>query len=197
MKRFIITVFILHFILVFSHLFGNIFDINLLNKITSPYINPVFEQNWSMFSKPPISTKKILFQYKIVKNTDSVTTGWYDINSSINNFNKKYYFSIAQRLIKYESGCLNNILMSIEKCENNNHYECIGNSNGFKSLMQYSKIVFNKIDVIKGNEVYFRMKILEDVFPGYNDRRLDFFDKKNHEFKEYNTDYYQIWSKNE
>lgn len=183
--------FIIHFLFVITYLFSNNYNISQGQKITYPYINPVFEQNWGMFSTPPISTRKVFFQYMIVNKKDTITSGWYDINASLYEFNNKHYFSIAQRLIKYESSCINSILRDAETCKNQNIETCITKSTGFKSLKKYAGIVLNKTSLNKKltGKVYFKMKIFEDFFPDYENRARNFYDEKNHYFKDLTTEY--------
>lgn len=76
-------------------------------------MNPFFEQSWSMFSMPGYSSRFALFKYKLInkQTCETVETDWLDTKKPLLQSNTKHFFSISQRLLKYMSGCINNIFI--------------------------------------------------------------------------------------
>ena len=201
MKKLILGVFIVHFILVTISVLGNIkvMPNGLVKDVAKIYTIPFFEQNWGMFSNPPTTTRKVYFQYHtpnyVNPEEGEIVSEWYDVNSSIYKYNKSHFFSVAQRLIKFESSCLNSIFQVIEKCKDPTPELCIEYSPGFIALRNYAKIIYTNstgITIDEFSEVKFKIKVLEEHFPGFEDRDLDYFDKENYEFATYTTVLYEL-----
>jgi len=191
MKKIILGIFILHFSVIIISVLGNIhvFPNGLVKDISNLYSVPFFEQNWGMFSNPPTTTKKVYFQYHIPEiGTDRVIiTDWYDVNSSMYNYNKEHFFSVAQRLIKYESSCLNSIFQSIDKCKDPTPDVCIEYTPGFIALRSYAKIIYANsmgipVDQFEFSEMKFVIKVVEEHFPNFEHRHMDYFSKENFEY---------------
>ena len=199
MKRLVVFLFVMHFAIVTISVLDNIHVLpqNLITDVVKLYTIPFFEQNWGMFSNPPTTTRKVYFQFHTPssdQNNKIEISDWYDINATIYSYNKDHLFSIAQRLIKYESGCLNNIFSYIEKCKDPTPDACIAYSPGFLSLKNYARIIYaNSTDnAPSATGVKFVIKIVEEHFPRYEDRALDYFDKKNYEYATHTTIPYEL-----
>lgn len=209
---YVITLFfILHFLIVFSYLASGLLGVKNVRNMTEKYIHPIFEQNWSMFSSPGISNKYVLLQYQLIDSIshDTLETQWFDINKPLLQFNQKYYFSISQRLIKYVSGCINNIYQvagnatnSIQKNINlkNNLVASSAfvfkslqtKSSGYYCLRAYAKSLFSKLAIANRNKyqtVWFQIKIIDDTFPSFIDLKKDFFSRNNHTYTAFNIQY--------
>ncbi|MEM6719332.1 MAG: DUF5819 family protein [Bacteroidota bacterium] len=191
MKKIIVGIFILHFSIVTVSVMGNIHVIpdGVVRDVANLYTIPFFEQNWGMFSNPPTTTKKVYFQYHVPDYTsldrEIEISEWYDVNSSIYKYNKSHLFSVAQRLIKFESSCLNSIFQVIEKCKDPTPEICIEYAPGFIALRNYAKIIYTNstgIDVDEFSEIKFVIKVVEEHFPSFENRDLDYFDKGNYEY---------------
>jgi hypothetical protein len=194
MKKFFIAVFSIHFFLVSIAILFNVHLLpgSLLTDISKIYTTPFFEQNWGMFSNPPTTTRRVYFQFfePVGSNGKIATTDWYDVNASIYKYNNRHYFSIAQRLIKFESGCLNSLFKYINECKDPTPDKCIEFSPGFISLKNYARILYANskgIPVESVKDVKFVIKVIEEVFPRYNDRHKDYFDSKNFEYAAHTT----------
>jgi hypothetical protein len=113
MKKLFISIFAIHLFLVSVAVFFNVHILpgNLLTDISKIYTTPFFEQNWGMFSNPPTTTRKVYFKFyeQAGSGNGVVATDWYDVNTAMYRYNDAHYFSVAQRLIKFESGCLNSL----------------------------------------------------------------------------------------
>ncbi len=194
MKKLFIILFIVHFFLVAVAILFNTHLVkgNLLTDISKLYTTPFFEQNWGMFSNPPTTTRKVYFQFyePNASNGQLTTTDWYDVNNSIYKYNDSHYFSVAQRLIKFESGCLNSLFKYINECKGPTPDNCIEYSPGFISLRNYARIIYANskgVPLESVQNVKFVIKIIEEVFPRYEDRNKDFFNTKNYEYAEHTT----------
>ncbi len=197
MKKVLISIFVAHFILIITSVLDNIHVLpdGALPDLAKLYTVPFFEQNWSMFSNPPTNTRRVYFQYQIPHEVeDSVyTSNWYDVNSTMYNYNQSHLFSVAQRLIKYESGCLNNMFQRIEKCKDPTPDLCIEFSPGFIALRNYANIIYdNSSELQQVDEISFVIKVVEEHYPGYADRHLDYFDKENYEYAVHTTKAYAL-----
>ncbi|MGB3468453.1 MAG: DUF5819 family protein [Cyclobacteriaceae bacterium] len=169
--------------------------------IVNRYINPLFTQSWSMFSKPPTTNRIVYFQFRHRNDTDStVTTSWYDMNKPLNRYNEKHIFTVAQRLLKYRSASLNNIFQIVDRFDCNiegttiTDLSCISYSAGFHSLRNYAAFFYNKQF---GQEAYenveFRIKISDEVFPRMGEEEST-YGAKNH-YKELNIPYTPLFVK--
>lgn len=197
MKRLVFGIFIAHFTLVTFSVFENVHLISprLPQGIAHLYATPFFEQNWGMFSNPPQTTKRVYFQFQHPAGDSMVVSDWYDVNTSMYNYNQQHLFSVAQRLIKYESSCLNNIFRHIRECQDATPDACIEQSAGFLALRNYARIIYKngaQEPVAAGTQVQFVLKVVEEIFPPYEDRHLDYFDKENYEFAVHTTKAYDL-----
>lgn len=196
MRKVVIIIFTVHFLFVFIYNIGFTFKVDRILKYSGKYIEPVFEQNWSMFSNPATFTRYIAFRYKVEEKSDSLETSWYEANTNIYNYNKKYISSIAQRLIKYQSSCANSILDNINNCDTLRQY-CLEHSSGFKSARAYATHLYrNTIEpqykVMDIENVEFQFKIVDDYYPNFYNRKLDYYNENNHVYKELVSEYYQL-----
>lgn len=180
---------------------GNIHVVpnGIIRDISNMYTIPFFEQNWGMFSNPPVTTRKVYFQYHVPSSTcpdeEAEVSQWYDVNSSIYNYNKSHFFSVAQRLIKFESSSLNSIFQSMEKCKDPTPEICIEYAPGFMALRNYAKIIYANstgMAIDEFSEIKFMIKVVEEHFPSFENRNLDYFDKENYEFATYTTILYPL-----
>ncbi|XLS28493.1 DUF5819 family protein [Flavobacteriaceae bacterium M23B6Z8] len=194
MKKLFVVIFILHFLLVSIAVLFNVHLLpgSMVTDISKIYTTPFFEQNWGMFSNPPTTTRRVYFQFFELSGSKGQVevTDWYDVNSSMYRYNDSHYFSVAQRLIKFESGCLNSMFKYIDECKDPTPDQCIEFSPGFISLKNYARILYANsrgIQVKEIKDVKFVIKIIEEIFPRYEDRRKDFSDKKNYDFAEHTT----------
>lgn len=198
MKNIIIGAFLFHFSLVTISVLENI-------KVASPewtygvakaYSHPFFEQNWGMFSNPPKYTRKIYFQFHQASpnHQDTLVSEWYDVNQAIYDFNDTHLFSIAQRLIKYESGCLNNIFQVIATCQDSSQIDdCIHYSAGYFALHNLAKITYkNSLKHTSTQNIAFKIKVVEESYLPFEDRHLDFFDKSNRNYSVLTTKKYPL-----
>lgn len=194
MKKLFVVIFITHFMLVSIAVLFNVHLLpgSIATDVSKIYTTPFFEQNWGMFSNPPTTTRKVYFQYFEPSDTKGQVkvTDWYDVNSSMYRYNDSHYFSVAQRLIKFESGCLNSMFKYIDQCKDPTPDRCIEFSPGFISLKNYARILYANSKGIRVEEIHnvkFVVKIIEEIFPRYEHRGKDFFDKKNYDFAEHTT----------
>lgn len=161
-----------------------------------------------MFSEPGASNRFVLVQYNLVnkKTNKSYQTEWLDIGKPLLTYNDRYYFSVSQRLLKYMSGCVNNILQvanqSIDSINRNaalrSNDSLASNfvfnslrkqSSGYVSLKKYALAALKNLH-LPGKQEYdsatFAIKILDDAFPKYADREKNFFNRINHTYTEFN-----------
>ncbi len=199
MKKIFIALFALHFVLITISVFDKIDMVpdSMVNHVAKAYAIPFFEQNWTMFSNPPTTTRKVYFQYHIAQNNgETKLTDWYDVNTTMYEYNKKHYLSVAQRLIKYESGCLNSIFERIQACQDPTPDRCIAASPGFVSLRNYARIIFQNSNDFS-NETFgdtrFVIKIVEENYPDFENRKLDYFDESNRDYGISTTKAYKLY----
>jgi hypothetical protein len=198
---------LIHFGTTFLFLSAGLFHLKTMNKITSWYIIPFFEQNWGMFSVPGNSDRSILFQYRLVnhKSGKQIYSEWLDINKPLRDFNRHHYFSIAQRLMKYTEGCINDIYWvagkALDECAQTQKQradslnstgfilaELNNKSLGYASLRSFARRVYFQSpfpDREKEDSLTFSIKILEDAFPDYINREKDFQNPNNHRYSEF------------
>jgi len=201
LKKIILGIFIVHFSVVTISVLGNIHVVpdGLVKDISNLYTRPFFEQNWGMFSNPPTITRKVYFQFHVLNQNsidqDVEISQWYDVNSSIYNYNKDHLFSVAQRLIKFESSCLNSIFEVIKKCKDPTPDLCIEYAPGFIALRNYAKIIYTNSTGKAFDElskIKFVIKVVEEHFPRFENRNLDYYDKENYEYATFTTIPYSL-----
>lgn len=177
MKKIVAGLFIIHFSIVFLHLTFDLFDLKKPQYYTGKYLNPLFTQSWSMFSKPPESDRILYYQFLEVTDAgDSLLSSWYNTNKGLNEYNSKFLFSLAQRLLKYKSAAFNNTfqVMTELECEvkgtKTEDILCLVSSTGFRALWNYAVILYEGMHgPSQDRKLYFRMKINEDLFPRFGD----------------------------
>jgi len=172
MKNVVPSLFALHFLAVIAYLSLSVMDIEEQPKLLDSYMNPYFTQNWSMFSKPPTFNLILYYQFmEVNEEQDTVITGWYNMNKSLNKYNENNYFSISQRMIKFKSSALNSLFLTLNasKCkiegttlEDN---LCVISSPGYGALRNYARYFYSNNFNGKTTEgVNFKIKILQELF---------------------------------
>lgn len=110
-----------------------------IEKINDNYVNPYFEQSWTMFSpNPPQGNEYICIKF----HTKNRMTKTINIHERIKQNNFKIPFSLDQRTIKYLSECYSDILAN--KNLGYSNHKLFQKSNGLQSILNYSKIVLSK-----------------------------------------------------
>ena len=111
------------------------------------------------------------------------------MNASVYAYNEGHLFSIAQRLIKFESGCLNSMFKYVNECKDPTPDECILHSPGFLALRNYAQILYeqNEPNPRINADTKFVLKVIEEYYPRYEDRKKDFFDKANYDYATHTT----------
>ncbi len=112
-----------------------------IKKLNENYILPFFEQNWNMFAPNPPDGKRVIAVqfYSKYKGKKTDSTAVLNLHDKVSNQNKKVFFSLNQRLIKYFSDCYNNVSKEAERYKNKKELE--KNSSGLKSLKNYARFV--------------------------------------------------------
>lgn len=112
-----------------------------IKNLNDNYILPFFEQNWSMFTPNPPDGKRVIavqfYSKHMGKKMDS--TAILNLHDKVSNENKKVFFSLNQRLIKYFSDCYNDVSQKTQRYKNKKELE--KNSSGLKSLKNYVRFV--------------------------------------------------------
>lgn len=203
--------FIVHFLIISVYLFEKLEFYPFTKQTYSKYyVSPFFSQNWAMFApNPPQTNTYVLVRFKIksLSNNSTFITPWYDSHSPVNDFNKKYIFSIAQRLSKYFNTCI----MSVYQVNNRTYHkssvltkfdslgrhktlnQLIVNDAGFLCLRQYARQLFNQISKSNNsNNVSFQLRFINEGMPLYKYRHNNFFDPKNHPKKAIDLDFFKL-----
>lgn len=166
-------------------------------SLTTRYVNPLFEQTWSMFApNPPVSTFSCLFKFRVKRRSGQVIeTEYLDIHEPVVLAGRKSIFSLDQRLLKYMHGCTMDMISKTNtyKKKNNNKADShrvalqtylARKSYGYMCLKEYAKNVYGNLNIKEegDQQTYFKLKIFNDQFPGFEHRELDYTDVKLHTY---------------
>jgi Family of unknown function (DUF5819) len=142
-SRVVLILLIIHFCLIiltqcYDQGWGFI-KFKFIEKINYSYVNPYFEQSWSMFSpNPPKGNEYICLKFY----SKTCSSKMINIHQKIMENSFKKPFSLDQRTIKYLNECYSDLLINKNLRYSNN--ELIEKSHGIQSIMNYSKIVLMK-----------------------------------------------------
>ncbi|MFD2905859.1 DUF5819 family protein [Sphingobacterium anhuiense] len=146
-------------------------------KFSNKYVEPIFEQNWGMFSNVPTGNINCLIRFS--NKTD--TTSWYNITTPLYERNA-FLLSIDQRLSKYLDGVSNEIIAkhstaiinskdikdSTKRVTYIDNY--IKNSFCFKSLINYSKNIYYTTTKHKENSDKVQIMFIYEPIQPYDKR---------------------------
>jgi hypothetical protein len=171
-KKKLFKLFILfHFLTTTIYLVADFFNWKLANEAVALYMNPLFEQHWSMFSPDPPSSDRAFLARYIIGND---TTLWHNFSNKAVDSNKIELFGIQQRIIKYFHGCQSNLFYYLRKAPGSDQYL---ESAGYKSMKQYTKIYYKNNFYSTENEIVFvQFVVKETVFSKIGNKDHVIFD---------------------
>lgn len=188
-------------IVFYSYFFIVIF--NLLSSLLFSYFKeegkenflkiPVFQQAWNMFSPPPKSSTKIFYRVFQYKNAHKDSTEWFDIMGAL--YHKKHTSWLVGSISSDLSYLLYNSMQDIEI----NAANCYASDSLTASLEKYcdNRLFFGDSLIIqyikkfhlkedkkyrKADSLKLEYQLIEDHFPPYQKRQLDYNNLKNHTF---------------
>jgi hypothetical protein len=115
-----------HFIMLFIYLSPNNPLKTAMNKRITNYIEPIFRQNWHLFSpNPGVEFTRIEIQCKSL----TASSGWFDPTFDIQNFHNKTRITGASKLLylyrDLSDSLISEIRNAIPKCTSENENSCI------------------------------------------------------------------------
>lgn len=184
----------------------------------SRYVEPFFSQSWNLFSPNPInSNMTVLLKFKIFERGRVDTTQWVDIMAPLIDHRKTHFWSPAQRVTKYLTSCMHSILenrkitldfiakddsLSKDSLAAAKFYSRLSKEwFGHQAIIQYANYVFQKMSGewrLQGmDSVFVTYKIFDAKFPRFSKRKQDYFDLKNYQFAEYQSEFEPLFNRAE
>lgn len=174
------------------------------------YVDPFFTQNWNLFAPNPIaSNQTLLIKFTSYSQGDSISSKWLDIKEVVHKNRTRSFWSPLQRLEKYFGSITESIIEDqIELKEflakhPNTSKDSIENlltqyrgNYGHRTLIKYSKIVYNRIaekSALLPDSVLLRYRIVDAEFPRFSKRHLDYYDLKNYKITYHEFDLNKIF----
>jgi len=178
------------------------------------YVNPFFSQSWNLFSPNPInSNMTVLLKFIVYENGRADTTQWVDIMPPLIEHRKKHFWSPTQRITKFLTSCTQSILenrkMTLEYIAKDDSLakDSIAAATfysrlakqwfGHTAIIQYASYVFKQMNgpqnFRNADSTYVTYKIFDAKFPRFSKRNLNFFDLKNYQFAEYQSEYQTLY----
>ena len=171
-------------------------------KIIYGYVDPFFNQTWTLFSPNPInSNMSILVKFNYNKSDEINSTDWLDICEPLRESRKNSFINPIQRIQKFLQSSMSDVTetyrIAIENIskkdtlsknsELKDKYinDLISSSSGHQSILEYSKYVFNKLENVDDcKNIYLSYKIVDSKFPRFSKRNYDYYDLSNYEYNE-------------
>ncbi|HFK1409239.1 DUF5819 family protein [Bacillus thuringiensis] len=88
-----------HFCLILFHVMPKNPISNEMSPVVNKYVNPLFTQNWHLFSPNPLVRNDIIYMQIKFKDSPSLSE-WFDITTPMIKGNYKNYFSPLNRLVR-------------------------------------------------------------------------------------------------
>ena len=179
------------------------------------YMNPWFSQTWNLFAPNPIaSNQRLLFQYEVYQKGQAERSGWVDVVEPLTTLKKNSYWSPVQRVLKHLSASTNEVIevqnkaikfaarqdsMAHDTLKTQRFLRAIIQSSpGHRAIVQYSRHTFRRMAATNSawthpDSVRVVYQVLNQEFPRFSKRELDYFDEQNSRYSHLISEPYRLY----
>ena len=178
------------------------------------YMDPWFSQAWTLFAPNPIAVnQRLLFQYEVFRGGQQQRTGWVDVVEPLTDLKKDSYWSPVQRILKHISASTNGLLevqgkaikfaakqdtLAGDTAKTRRFVQAVvRQSPGHRALLQYSRHTFGRLSQDhpawrNADSVRVRYRIMNQEFPRFSKRELDYFNERNSRYTYLTSETYRL-----